>query len=95
MYKSLLEDAGIACFIRNLHTQQSLFGLAMAVLPLPDFIPALCVVNDEDYAEAMAILESPCDSGADWKCSACGEAVPAELTACWSCQSPRNEPAPK
>src|SRR4051812_12049967 len=94
MYKSLLEDAGIACFIYNLNTQQSMFGLAMAVLPLPDFFPALCVVNDDDYAEAMAILTSPGIPGADWKCPACGEAVPAELAACWKCQTARVEPDP-
>ena len=92
MYQSLLEDAGIQCFIYNWTTQQAVIrGVAAAILPLPIFFPTLCVLNDDDYAEAMEILTTPTDSGEEWKCPACGEAVPNNFTSCWKCQSPRAE----
>jgi hypothetical protein len=58
-------------------------------MPSPIFFPALCVVRDEDYDEAMQILgkiyyEQPSE-GADWRCGQCSEEVPATFDSCWHC----------
>ena len=96
LYQSMLEDAGIRTFVRNASTQQSLVaGLVTAILPLPDFWPTLCVMNDGDYAEAMAILSTVRNPDAsemgDWKCMHCAETVPGNFTACWNCENPRDD----
>ena len=93
--QSVLENAGICTFVRNDSTQQSLvLDLITAVLPLPDFWPTLCVMNDEDYPEAMTILTSVRDTSEpeqpDWPCTQCGASVPGNFTACWRCESPRS-----
>jgi hypothetical protein len=55
--RSLLEAAGLRCFVRNAATHNAIVGgLAVAFFPLPEFFPTLCIVDDEDYAEAMEIL---------------------------------------
>ena len=91
-YQSLLDDAGIPYFVQNSTIQQALVaGVLIAFFPLPEFWPALCVLNDEDYPEAMELLlaassDQPTDQH-DWKCAACGEIVPANFTSCWNCQA--------
>jgi hypothetical protein len=89
LYQSFLEEAGICCFVRNDVTQQALFGLAAAFFPLPEFFPTLCIVKDEEYPEALAILRkfqsSEPLSENDWQCARCGENVPASLGICWNC----------
>jgi hypothetical protein len=92
LYQSALEEAGICCFVRNETTQQALFGVAAAFFPLPEFFPTLCILNDEDYSVAMAILrelhaDEPA-SESDWQCAHCGEKVPANFGICWNCGTP-------
>jgi hypothetical protein len=82
-YKSVLEDAGIANFVRNELANN------ITEMPSPLFFPALCVVHDEDYDEAMRILggiyyEQP-SQAADWRCPACSEEVPGNFASCWQC----------
>jgi hypothetical protein len=94
LYQSILDDAGIANFVRNESSQQAIVGsLATSLLPIPDFWPALCVVNDEDYTEAMELLtavrDAPPTTEADWKCGKCGELVPGNFTSCWNCEEPQ------
>ncbi|HEV7401563.1 MAG TPA: DUF2007 domain-containing protein [Chthoniobacteraceae bacterium] len=90
LYRSVLEDAGIVCHVYNWTTQQAVFrGCAAALVPLPMFFPTLCVVNDDDYAEAMSVLRTPAAAGADWTCASCGETVPGNFTSCWKCQAAR------
>jgi len=88
--QAILEGADIPCFVRNEAMQQTIpGGPAVAFLPLPDFWPTLCVLRDEDYPEAMELLRSlrkaapPVSS--EWKCTACGEAIPGNFTSCWNC----------
>ncbi len=93
MYQSVLEAQGIPTFVRNTDTQQSLVGgLATAIVPLPDFWPTLCVMNDEDYPVAMAVLkegEREEETGRkEWTCGKCGESVPAAFAECWNCGNP-------
>ncbi len=86
-YKTILEEAGIVCFIRNQFADGSAFGS----VALPQFNPALCVMKDADYANARLLLnahEFPEKlEGADWVCPRCGEEVPGELDTCWNCQA--------
>lgn len=96
LYQSILADAGIGTFVRNSSTQQTLVHSAMvAFFPLPEFWPALCVVDDADYPEAMTLLRSvnePASAArADWQCAGCGETVPGNFDTCWNCQRPREE----
>lgn len=55
--RSILESAGIRCFVRNESTHNAIVGgLAVAFFPLPDFFPTLCIVDDDEYEDAMEIL---------------------------------------
>ena len=90
VYQSLLECAGIQTFVRNASTQQAIVGgLLTAIFPLPDFWPTLCVLDDADYPEAMAILrdaQTPeSSSQPEWPCPQCKEAVPGHFAVCWNC----------
>jgi len=94
LFQSILDSAGIPYFVRNSTTQQSIVGgLATALFPLPEFWPALCVLNDEDYPHAMELLRAARDAApveqADWKCTKCGETVPGNFTSCWNCEEQR------
>lgn len=88
-YQQLLEAEGIATMIRNEHLTMS----GLTEIPIPEFFPALCVLNDDDYEAAMEIIrthlaadkeaadtESPCPS--------CGESNPDNFDICWSCEKP-------
>jgi len=95
LYQSILEDAGIPTFVYNLGTlQMPAAGLAVAFFPLPIFFPTLCVLSDDDYADAMNLLQSfrdaPSPVDVDWKCPRCGQPVPESFTACWNCQAERS-----
>ena len=88
--KTVLENAGILCFVRNETSQQAIArGVMLAFFPVPDFWPTLCVMNEEDFPAAMDVLRDVADEGAaawpEWKCSRCGEMVPGHFTQCWNC----------
>ena len=88
-FKSVLEEAGIPAFVRNEMANN------ITDMPSPIFFPALCVVRDEDYDEAMRILgkiyyEKP-SQAADWRCRECNEEVPATFDSCWQCGALRPE----
>jgi hypothetical protein len=82
-YKSVLEEAGIPNFVRNEMANN------ITEMPSPLFFPALCVLHDEDYDEAMRILreiyDEPPSQAADWVCAKCGEEVPGTFDSCWQC----------
>ncbi len=84
-YRSILEEAGISCFIRNETTAQLTNIFAM---PLQ---PTLCLVNDTDYEQACALLRPhvspPSLSSEEWVCSFCKESNPASFDLCWKCQT--------
>lgn len=90
-YKSVLDEAGIASFIRNEHTAQLINVL---IAPCQ---PSLCVVNDDDYDAAMALLRPHHDrtaaSAEEWACAGCGEANPPAFEVCWKCQKTRPQAA--
>jgi hypothetical protein len=84
--RSILEEAGIECFIRNEDTHDLIAGL-----PDPMRQPSLCVTNDADAERARELLrefESVGKGGAtDWKCPQCGETVPGNFGSCWKCET--------
>ena len=91
--RSILEEAGIACFIRNEDTHDLIAGL-----PDPLRQPSLFVNEDADAERARELLRDV--QGAeksdtpDWKCPQCGETVPGNFSACWKCETPRPAETP-
>ncbi|HEY6565044.1 MAG TPA: DUF2007 domain-containing protein [Pirellulaceae bacterium] len=85
-YQSIVEAEGIATHIRNQH----LTGSGLTEIPIPEFFPALCVVDEEDAGRAMEILRrriKESQEGADTEvaCPACAEMNPGNFGTCWSC----------
>jgi hypothetical protein len=95
--KSILEEAGIDCFIRNEDTSGTLGAGALGLVLSPAFEPALCIVDDERYEEAMALVGDakvpPPLAGTDWRCPKCGEMVPGNFDTCWNCSTTRPQGA--
>jgi Putative prokaryotic signal transducing protein len=90
VYQSVLESAGIQTFVRNSNTQQAIVGdILAAVFPLPEFWPTLCVMNDDEYPDAMGILRDTKDEETSkqrqWECPQCRELVPGHFVLCWNC----------
>ena len=88
--KSLLDDDGIECFIKN----QFLTG-GRGDLPLNECWPELWITDDDLYSRAMTIL-STATPGPDraimpgWQCE-CGEQLEGQFETCWNCGSTRPE----
>lgn len=84
LYETVLQEAGIATFVRN-----GLINNSVTELPTPLFFPALCVMNDEDYDRALKILrrvhQPAPNNEPDWTCEACRETVPGNFDTCWKC----------
>ena len=91
--KSILEQAGIECFIRNENTSATLGAGVFGLVQSPIFDPVLCIVDDNRYGEAMALLGKgntpPPLPGTDWPCPKCGEIVPGNFDVCWNCSAAR------
>jgi hypothetical protein len=86
--QSLLESAGLATFLRN-------ENLSNTEISIPDFFPAVCVVNDAGYESAMKLIEqhfaeSQEKSAPELPCGKCGQLNPGNFGVCWNC----NEPIP-
>lgn len=87
-YESVLEGEGIATIVRNKHLTAS----GLSEIPIPEFFPALCVVDEADYPRAMEIIRRRISDNAEnadieVKCPACGEINPGNFDMCWSCGS--------
>ena len=95
-HKSILESAGIACYVRNEHTSASLgagmFGMAQSHL----FDPVLCIVDDDRFDDAVQLIGDTTNAsnpaGVDWKCPKCSEMIPGCFETCWNCAEPEAEP---
>lgn len=85
--RALLEDEGIATFIRNENLSQ-----LTNVLASP-FQAALCVMHEADLDRAKDLLRSfsAVEFRPDWTCPQCKELVPASFDSCWNCQTSRPE----
>ena len=86
MFKSLLEEAGIPCMIRNQY-------LSVAAGEVPFVPPELWILNDEDYSRAKEIVDAWRDAKVEthepWVCPACGETIEGQFTSCWNCAKER------
>ena len=83
-YKSILDEAGIASFIRNENSNNPEMAGA-------DFFPALCVIEDADYDKAIDLLKSLQTENPvhveEWKCPSCSEINPPNFGSCWNCNT--------
>lgn len=90
--KSILDHAGIPCFIQNQHTNTIMSGI-----PVPLFYPKLCILDETDFDEAnRLVLEAQGQLSTNgfveaWQCHRCGEWVPGEFGSCWNCELMREE----
>lgn len=87
-FQSVLEAEGIATIVRNKHLTMS----GLSEIPIPEFFPALCVMEDIDYERAMEILrrritENAKNAEIEVLCPACGETNPGNFDMCWACGS--------
>ncbi len=68
--QSILDNAGIDCFIQNEHTSATFGAGALGLVKLPIFDPVLCILDDARYDEAMALLRDVAgmasEARADW-----------------------------
>ncbi len=81
--KNMLEQADIACLIKN----EQLSG-GLGEIPFLECLPELWILKDEQAARAarlLAELERVDSSGPAWTCSACGERNEPQFGACWQC----------
>jgi hypothetical protein len=90
--KNVLSTFGIRCVTRNLDLSS-----AAGELPPIDCWPELWVVDDEDLAEAQAILKktlAPLESvKRPWRCRGCGENIEGQFSECWKCGRSREPKA--
>ncbi|MBK1790687.1 DUF2007 domain-containing protein [Persicirhabdus sediminis] len=88
-YKSILEAEGIAVMLRNEHATMS----GLSDIPIPEFYPNICVMNDEDYPRAWEIMKRTMVTNSEKAnlevaCSSCGEINPGNFDLCFSCEEP-------
>jgi hypothetical protein len=84
--KSLLEQAGIGCMIKN----EQLSG-ALGDIPFLECQPELWVLADRDADSAGHLIagsmvgSSAPVTGAAWRCRRCAAQNEAQFAACWQC----------
>jgi len=86
LLKNVLQKAGLRCVVVNEQMAQ--------VIPSLPFQAELWVEREEDYGEAMALLEAwqhPTPAAeALWTCSRCGVELGSQFSKCWKCGTPRH-----
>lgn len=88
-FRNVLEEAGIPTLIRN----ENLTNSGLSEIPIPEFFPALCVMNDDDYIPAVELIRShlvadDASAAVDVPCPGCGEINPGNFELCWNCGAP-------
>lgn len=83
-YQSLLEAAEIPTLIKNEF-------LSVTEASIPEFFPALCVLNEADYNQARTLIQEHLEQSArlsetEITCPNCGEISPGNFASCWNCQ---------
>ena len=80
--ESLLQEAGINCFIKN----QNLSG-AMGELPPLECWPEVWINDDSLETKAKNIIDQTvrqAEPGPQWLCE-CGELIEGQFGSCWNC----------
>ena len=85
--QSLLEAHGIRTFLRNQ------FGSSvMGEVPFVEVVPQLFVLEEQDLARALELLQldRPAEQGGEsWTCRECGADVEGNFARCWQCGEER------
>jgi hypothetical protein len=86
--QSLLEAHGIRTYIRNQYGSS-----VMGEVPFIEVVPQLFILDHEDLARALELLQPGCpDNTTDssWCCPACGADVEGNFDRCWNCGASRD-----
>jgi hypothetical protein len=87
--RNVLEQAGIACFVRN-----ERLGGAIGEIPFVECWPELWVLRNGDALRARGLIDSARAASTprpDWICRECGERVEGVFEACWRCEAPQTD----
>jgi hypothetical protein len=88
--RNVLVLHGIQCVTRKLD-----LTAAAGELPPVECWPELWIIDDEQLAEAQAILKktlAPVEAVRKlWECSACGEQIEGQFSECWKCGRERGD----
>jgi hypothetical protein len=91
--KSVLDAEGIPAHVKNYAS-----SVGITEIPIPEFYPDLCVLNEEDVSRAVEILRPYVEKDPtakplpDWTCPKCSESVPGNIGSCWNCATPAPTP---
>ena len=83
-YHQLVEGAGIQTLLRNQHLTMT----GLSEIPIPEFYPNICVLDDRDYEEAWTIIdtamsENTVNADQAVTCPACSEINPGNFDFCF------------
>jgi len=84
--RNLLEQAGIACYVRN-----ERLGGVVGEIPFVECWPELWVLRNGDALSARGLIDTARAAVVpppDWTCRSCGERVEGQFDACWRCSAP-------
>jgi hypothetical protein len=84
--RNVLEQAGIACYVRN-----ERLGGAVGEIPFVECWPELWVLRNGDALRARGLIDNARADAVpspDWTCRHCGERVEGQFDACWRCSTP-------
>lgn len=82
--KNLLEQAGIAVYLKN----EFIGGAAGELAPLDTWLEIW--VQEQDVNQAIKLIEQSFEKSGqpEWLCSNCGERNAPSFDICWQCQQP-------
>ena len=93
-FVNLLEQAGVACLIKNRE-----LGGGIGDLPVFDCAPEIWVLDDRDVERATAVIRDSvraATGAAPWRCPRCGEDNEPQFGVCWSCgRADDRQPEPR
>jgi len=85
--RNVLEQAGIACIVRN-----ERLGGVVGEIPFVECWPELWVLRNGDALQARGLIDTVRAASSvphpDWICAECGERVEGQFDACWRCSTP-------
>lgn len=86
LFVDLLEEQGIATYVKHAHLQGALGELPLTARPM------VCVVNDAHYLQGRELAgqferANREDPGPDRHCNSCGEDSPGNFQMCWKCRA--------